>query len=67
MVAVDSCSVDPFGSFMNHETLLRGNILIAENLTKTEKLIGKSFKIYALPLRLELDGSPARIIAELVG
>lgn len=66
MVAVDSCSVDAFGSFINHETLLRGNVLIAENLTNTEKLLGKSFRIYAFPLRLDLDGSPARVVAEIM-
>jgi arylformamidase len=65
MVAVDSCSVDQFGSFINHELLLRGDVLIAENLANTEKLLGKDFKIYALPLKLKLDGSPARVIADI--
>ncbi|MBP6880835.1 cyclase family protein [Candidatus Saccharibacteria bacterium] len=65
MVAVDACSVDPYGTFINHETLLSGNVLIAENLCNTEKLLGKNFKVYALPLKLRLDGSPARIVAEI--
>lgn len=65
MVAVDACSVDPYGTFMIHETLLRGGVLVAENLSNSEKLLGKTFKIYALPLKLGLDGSPARIIADV--
>jgi kynurenine formamidase len=29
------------------------------------QLIEKDFKMYALPLNLQIDGSPARVVAEL--
>ena len=47
-----------------HKILLGNRILIAENLANTEQLINvPSFEIIALPLRLQADSSPARIVA----
>ena len=64
MMGVDTCSVDGhFTSFSAHKLLLKNDILIIENLTKLERLEGKAFQIFALPLALQLDGSPARVIA----
>lgn len=65
MVGVDTCSVDNQDGFPIHKILLAGNVLIIENLTNLSQLTGKDFKVYALPLNLQVDGSPARVIAEM--
>ena len=65
MVGMDSASPD-YPDFPIHKILLRNDILIIENLTNLHLLAGQQFKIYALPLNLEIDGSPARVIAELI-
>lgn len=66
MVGVDTCSVDNQEGFPIHKILLAGNVLIIENLTNLNQLTGKNFKVYALPLNLQIDGSPARVIAEII-
>ncbi|HEX5456054.1 MAG TPA: cyclase family protein [Candidatus Saccharimonadales bacterium] len=48
-----------------HKILLGGGILIIENLTNLDKLAGRNFTVYALPIKLNLDGAPARVIAQL--
>ncbi len=65
MVGVDTCSFDNEDSFPIHKTLLAANILLIENLRNVEQLSGHQATIYALPMRLDLDGSPARVIAEI--
>jgi len=65
MVGLDTCSVDNQRDFPVHKILLKAEILIIENLTNLDKLVGKAFKVFALPLRLDLDGSPARVVAEV--
>jgi kynurenine formamidase len=65
MVGVDAGSVDNQDGFPIHKILLAGGVLIIENLTNLEQLAGKSFKIYALPLNLDIEASPARVIAEV--
>lgn len=62
MVGVDMCSVD-LKPFNIHRILLREEILIIENLTNLSALESKNFKVYALPLRLQIDGAPARVVA----
>ncbi|MBI1838914.1 MAG: cyclase family protein [Candidatus Colwellbacteria bacterium] len=64
MVGVDMCSVD-HEPFPVHKILLKENILIIENLTNLSALDGLEFRILAFPLKLQLDGSPARIVAEI--
>ncbi len=64
LVGFDSCSPD-HDPFPIHKILLGNDILIIENLTNLDQLAGKRFKIYALPLKLEVDGAPARVVAEL--
>ncbi len=58
------CSVD-YEPFAVHQTLLRGDVLILENLTGLERVAGRDFRVYALPLRLAADGAPVRVVAEL--
>lgn len=65
MVGVDTCSVDNKDSFPIHKILLGGNVLIIENLTNLEQLADKDFTVYALPIKLQIDGAPARVIAEI--
>ncbi len=65
MVGVDTCSVDNKDGFPVHKILLGGNVLIIENLTNLGQLAGKTFRIFALPINLQIDGAPARVIAEI--
>ena len=65
VVGVDTCSVDNQESFPIHKILLEGNVLIIENLTNLNDLASKEFKVYALPIKLQIDGAPARVIAEV--
>lgn len=66
MIGVDAGSVDNQEGFPIHRILLTGEVLIIENLTNLDQLKGKDFMVYALPLKLELDGAPARVIAEVL-
>lgn len=64
MVGVDMCSVD-YEPFPVHRILLKNNVLIIENLTNLAELESKNFKVYALPIKLQIDGAPARVMAEI--
>lgn len=64
MVGVDMCSVD-HEPFPVHRILLKNDILIIENLTNLAMLEGNKFQVYALPIKLQIDGAPARVIAEI--
>ena len=65
IVGVDAGSVDNTDGFPIHKILLGGEVLIIENLANLDKLTGKEFTVYALPIKLDLDGAPARVIAEV--
>ncbi len=64
MMGVDMCGVDHEGSVI-HETFLKKEVLIIENLTNLGALEGKDFTVYALPIKLQVDGAPARVIAQV--
>lgn len=64
MVGMDMSGPDE-QPFKTHKILLGGGVLIIENLTNLDKLAGKDFTVYALPIKLELDGAPARVIAQI--
>lgn len=64
MVGVDSASVD-HEPYAVHKMLLRNGILILENLTNIGELSGKQFTVYAFPLKLNIDGAPARVVAQI--
>ncbi|MBI2032207.1 MAG: cyclase family protein [Candidatus Levybacteria bacterium] len=64
MVGVDMCSVD-HEPFPIHRILLKQGILIIENLTNLAALEGKQFTIYAFPIKLQIDGAPTRVVAEV--
>lgn len=62
MVCIDSPSPDKH-PFDIHKLLLENDILIAENLTNLDKLLLiKKFEVIALPLKIQADSSPARIV-----
>jgi kynurenine formamidase len=69
MVGVDTCSMDNGGDstemFPIHKILLAAEVLLIENLTNLDRLIGKGCTVYALPLKLAVDGAPARVIAQV--
>ena len=63
IVGTDTCSPDKFGDVTIHKLLLGNGVLIIENLTNLSQLEGLEFTISALPLRLDIDAAPARVIA----
>jgi arylformamidase len=65
MVGVDMISYDHDAPFPIHKALLGADTLLLENLTNLEKVVGKKFTVYALPVNLELEAAPARVIAEV--
>lgn len=65
MVGIDTCSVDNQDDFPVHKILLSSGVLVLENLTNLDKLVGKDFKIYALPIKFTLDAAPTRVLAEV--
>ncbi|HSX28321.1 MAG TPA: cyclase family protein [Candidatus Saccharimonadales bacterium] len=64
MIGVDAGSVDNVDGFPIHKILLAGGVLVIENLTNLNQLTDKNFIVYALPIKLDIDGAPARVIAE---
>lgn len=64
MVGVDMCSVD-HEPFPIHKIFLKNEILVIENLTNLRSLQDKKFTIFAFPLKFEMDGSPARVVAQV--
>jgi arylformamidase len=64
MVGVDTGGIDHDLSV--HKVLLQNEILIIENLTNLAVLAAKQFKVYAFPLKLQLDASPVRVVAEII-
>ena len=63
IVGMDMCGPD-YEPYQVHKILLAGDVLILENLTNLGALKDKTFTVYALPIRLDVDGAPARVIAE---
>jgi kynurenine formamidase len=65
MLALDTPSPDR-APYAMHKVLLGAGVLIAENLTNLEALIGVGeFEVIALPLKLQAEAAPARILARL--
>ena len=65
MVGVDMISFDHDEPFPIHKTLLGKDILLIENLINLGSVVGKRFKLYALPINFDLEAAPARVIAEV--
>lgn len=63
MIGLDFFSPDNY-PFEVHKIFLENNILIIENLTNLESLIGiKNFTVVALPIKTETDSALARVVA----
>ncbi|WP_410767065.1 cyclase family protein [Haloferax sp. DFSO60] len=66
-VATDALSPDPTGGseIPVHNAVLGAGNLIVENLCGLAMLpVGESFTLFVLPLRVDSDGAPARVVAE---
>lgn len=64
MVGVDTGGIDHDLSV--HKILLQNEILIIENLTNLSVLANRQFKVYAFPIKFQLDASPVRVVAEIL-
>lgn len=47
------------------ENLKEALLLIVENLTNLGLLAGKDFTMFTFPPKLQLDGAPTRVVAEI--
>lgn len=62
IIGIDSYTPDN-APYEIHKMLFRHDILIVENLVNLDKLAGKRFMCYALPLKIkDADGAPCRVI-----
>lgn len=65
MVGIDTPSPDR-PPFKIHKLLLGNNVLIVENLTNLEPLLGvSSFEVLALPTKFDAEAAPVRVLARL--
>jgi arylformamidase len=67
-VGFDAISADPVDTvgYGNHLALFGADLILIENLTGLEALVGRRFLFSCLPLKLEAaDGSPVRAVAIL--
>lgn len=65
-VGIDAFSIEDMMSLTIpiHKKLMQHQILIIENLTNLDQLIGQRFTLYCLPMKVEhSDGAPVRAIA----
>lgn len=65
MIGLDACSPDR-PPYAVHTLLLSNDILIIENLTNLNQLLGKHFNVCAFPMNIDADAAPARVIARLL-
>ncbi len=64
-IGFDTVSADPVGADSRiHRILFRAGLVLIENLTGLDALLGRSFQFICLPLKVaEADGSPVRAVA----
>jgi len=65
LVGADMISFDHDEPYPVHKALLDKDVLLIENLINLKAVVGKCFRLYALPIRLELHAAPARVLAEI--
>lgn len=65
LVGVDMISFDHAAPFPIHKALLSKDVLLIENLVNLGSVVGKRFKLYALPVNLVLHAAPARVVAQI--
>ncbi len=69
-VGVDAISVDPVDAktLTVHRVFLERSILVLENLAGLERLLGREFLLFGLPLKIiRAEGAPVRAVALLAG
>lgn len=65
LVGIDSFTTDNLPCEI-HKLFFRHDILIVENLMNLDKILGKKFRFYVMPLKIKgSDGAPCRVIAEM--
>ena len=65
ILGLDTSSPD-HPPFPIHKLLLAQEVLLLENLTNLESLVGlENFEIMAFPPKLQTDGSPIRVVAKI--
>lgn len=63
IVGTDTCSPDR-EPYEVHKILLGNGVLIIENLTNLDSLVGENdFKIIALPMKIQAEAAPVRVVA----
>lgn len=66
VVGMDMLGPDLDAPWPTHKILLGKEILILENLTNLDKLLGiKEFEVIALPAKFKTDAAPVRVVASI--
>ena len=68
LVGIDTINIDDPKDLSRpaHSTLLKEEIPIVENLTNLDKLLGKRFRFFAVPLKIDAAAFPVRAFAEII-
>jgi kynurenine formamidase len=66
ILGIDMLNPDTSESYPIHKILLAKPVLIIENLTNLDALIGiKQFDVIAFPMKLHAEGAPVRVVARI--
>lgn len=66
IVGLDFINPDNEETFPMHKILLSKEVLIIENLTNLEALVGvKNFDVFAFPMKLHAEAAPVRVVARV--
>jgi kynurenine formamidase len=68
LVGIDAMNIDDARDLSRpaHTILLKNEVLIVENLTNIGELLGKRFRFFAVPLRIDAAAFPVRAFAEFI-
>lgn len=66
IVGLDFINPDNEETYPVHKILLSKEVLIIENLTNLESLVGvQSFDVFAFPMKLHAEAAPVRVVARV--
>ena len=66
ILGMDVINPDTQESYPVHKILLSKEVLIIENCTNLESLVGvKSFEVFAFPMKLHAEAAPVRVVARV--